>query len=69
MTFLPMFWLGFSGLPRRIHDYPAIFVGWQSMATVGHFITLIGVIFFFFMLTDTAFERRCTAASTLGLPR
>jgi hypothetical protein len=21
------------------------------------------------MLTDTAFERRCTAASTLGLPR
>jgi len=27
MTFLPMFYLGFSGLPRRIHDFPAIFVG------------------------------------------
>jgi heme/copper-type cytochrome/quinol oxidase subunit 1 len=69
MTFLPMFWLGFSGLPRRIHDYPSIFVGWQSMATVGHLITLTGVIFFFFMLIDTIHERRSTASSTLGLPR
>jgi len=69
MTFLPMFWLGFSGLPRRIHDYPAIFVGWQSMATVGHFITLTGIIFFFFMLFDTVVERRHVVSTTLGLPR
>lgn len=69
MTFLPMFWLGFSGLPRRIHDYPTIFVGWQSMASVGHFITLMGVIFFFFMLFDTHYEKKITASSTLGLPR
>jgi len=69
MTFLPMFWLGFSGLPRRVHDYPSVFVGWQSMATVGHFITLTGVIFFFLMLLDSHIERRYTAPSTLGLPR
>lgn len=69
MTFLPMFWLGFSGLPRRIHDYPSIFVGWQSMATVGHLITLTGVIFFFFMLFDTAYEKKCLISTTLGLPR
>ena len=35
LTFLPMFWLGFSGLPRRIHDYPVIFMGWQGMASTG----------------------------------
>ncbi len=69
MTFLPMFWLGFSGLPRRIHDYPTIFVGWQSMATVGHLITLTGVVFFFFMLLDSHFERRLVVSNTLGLPR
>jgi heme/copper-type cytochrome/quinol oxidase subunit 1 len=69
MTFLPMFWLGFSGLPRRVHDYPSVFVGWQIMATVGHLITLLGVFFFFFMLLDSHFERRYTAPSTLGLPR
>jgi cytochrome c oxidase subunit 1 len=27
VTFLPMFFLGFSGLPRRVHDFPAIFLG------------------------------------------
>lgn len=69
MTFLPMFWLGFSGLPRRIHDYPTIFVGWQSMASVGHFITLLGVVFFFLMLIDSHVEKRAAIPSTLGLPR
>ena len=69
MTFLPMFWLGFSGLPRRVHDYPSVFVGWQSMATVGHLITLLGVVFFFFMLLDSHFEKRYAVSSTLGLPR
>jgi heme/copper-type cytochrome/quinol oxidase subunit 1 len=48
LTFVPMFWLGFSGMPRRIHDYPAVFMGWQSMASTGHMITLVGAIFFFF---------------------
>ena len=48
LTFVPMFWLGFSGMPRRIHDYPAVFMGWQSMASTGHMIALVGAIFFFF---------------------
>lgn len=47
MTFLPMFYLGFSGMPRRVHDYPIVFMGWHSMATTGHFITMTGVMFFF----------------------
>jgi hypothetical protein len=39
------------------------------MSTVGHFITLTGVIFFFLMLIDTHAEKKITASSTLGLPR
>ncbi|MCB1712553.1 MAG: hypothetical protein KDH96_08805 [Candidatus Riesia sp.] len=39
------------------------------MASVGHFITLMGVIFFFFMFFDTHYEKKITASSTLGLPR
>jgi len=69
LTFVPMFWLGFSGMPRRIHDYPAVFMGWQSMASTGHMITLVGVIFFFLMLLDSHIERRVVVYSTLGLPR
>ena len=69
LTFLPMFWLGFSGLPRRIHDYPVIFMGWQGMATTGHIITLMGIVFFFLMLLDSHIERKVTIYKHLGLPR
>ena len=69
LTFVPMFWLGFSGMPRRIHDYPAVFMGWQSMASTGHMITLVGIVFFFFMILDSHIEKRVAVYSTLGLPR
>lgn len=69
MTFLPLFWVGYAGLPRRIHDYPAVFMGWQGMATVGHITTLVGIIFFFFMLIDSHYENKIATHSTLGIPR
>lgn len=47
IAFLPQFYLGFSGMPRRVHDYPIVFMGWHSMSTAGHFITLVGIFFFF----------------------
>ena len=69
LTFLPMFWLGFSGLPRRIHDYPVIFMGWHGMASTGHLITVLGICFFFIMLLDSHLERRVVVYSGLGIPR
>lgn len=69
LTFLPMFWLGYSGMPRRIHDYPAFMMGWHGMASVGHLTTMLGVIFFFFMLIDSHVEKKPIIHTTLGLPR
>ena len=69
IAFLPQFYLGFSGMPRRIHDYPIIFMGWHSMSTAGHFITLIGIFFFFFMIFDSHLENKICTPSTLGIPR
>jgi len=69
MTFIPLFWVGYGGLPRRVHDYPTIFMGWQGMASVGHFTTLVGIVFFFFMLLDSHIEKRVAVHSTLGIPR
>jgi len=69
LTFLPMFWLGFSGLPRRVHDYPVVFMGWQGMATSGHVITLVGIIFFFLMLIDSHVEKKVAIHKHLGIPR
>lgn len=60
MTFLPLFWVSFSGLPRRLHDYPAMYMGWQSMATVGHLVTMIGVLAFYTMLVESHVEKKAT---------
>jgi cytochrome c oxidase subunit 1 len=27
LTLIPMFWLGYAGMPRRIMDYPSVFGG------------------------------------------
>lgn len=60
LTFIPLFWVSFSGLPRRLHDFPAIYMGWQSMATAGHFVTMLGVFAFYFMLLDSKLEKKTT---------
>jgi heme/copper-type cytochrome/quinol oxidase subunit 1 len=69
MTFIPLFWVSFSGLPRRLHDFPAVFTGWQSMATVGHFITMLGVCCFYFMLFDAHRHGKTATTQTLSIPR
>lgn len=69
MTFLPLFWIGYSGMPRRIHDYPAFMMGWHGMSTVGHITTMVSIIFFFLMILDSHLERRVATHTTLGLPR
>ena len=69
MAFLPQFYLGFSGMPRRIHDYPIVYMGWHSMSTAGHIVTLIGITFFFLMLIDSHLERKVAVYSSFGIPR
>jgi len=58
MTFLPLFWVSFSGLPRRLHDYPAVFMGWQGFSTAGHFVTMIGVCAFYAVLFESHLEKK-----------
>lgn len=69
LTFLPLFWVSFSGLPRRLHDFPAVYMGWQSMATVGHFITMLGVFAFYCMILDSKLERKTAAILHTLVPR
>lgn len=68
-TFIPMFWVAFSGLPRRLHDFPLMYLGWQSMSTVGHFISMIGVFCFYITLLESSFERKLITVTYNLLPR
>ena len=68
-TFIPMFWVAFSGLPRRVHDFPLMYLGWQSMSTVGHFTTMIGVLCFYTSLMESSFEKKITTYIYNLIPR
>ena len=52
LTFFPMHFLGLSGMPRRIPDYPDVFAFWNYVASVGSFITLGGVFLFLYIIYD-----------------
>lgn len=69
LTFIPLFWVSFSGLPRRLHDFPAVFMGWQSMATAGHFITMLGVFAFYAAIFEAHFEKKITTYFFSLIPR
>ena len=69
LTFLPLFWVGYNGLPRRYHDYPVIFMGWHGMSSLGHLITLLSIVFFCLMFLDSMIEKKFYVNIFLGSPR
>ncbi len=47
ILFFPFHFLGYAGLPRRIPDYPAGFVYWNQISTLGTIMVFISLIIFF----------------------
>jgi heme/copper-type cytochrome/quinol oxidase subunit 1 len=53
MTFFPMHLLGLAGMPRRIPDYPDAFIFWNSVSSVGSYVSVIGVLVFFMVIYNS----------------
>jgi heme/copper-type cytochrome/quinol oxidase subunit 1 len=57
VTFFPIHFLGLAGIPRRIPDFPDAYAGWNLVASVGSYITLIGVVLFFYIIYRTLTDK------------
>lgn len=69
MTVIPMFWLGYAGMPRRVLDYPASLGGWHSVVSAGHMLSVAGLMSFFIMIFDSLRQGRAVVRNTFGVSR
>ena len=69
MTVIPMFWLGYAGMPRRVLDYPASMGGWHSVISAGHMLSVAGLIAFFIMIFDSLRQGKAVIRNTFGITR
>lgn len=56
-------------MPRRIMDYPSAFGGWHSMASSGHLLITLSLVFFLCMLVDSFYENRAPSQRMRGVSR
>jgi len=48
-----MHFLGLSGMPRRIPDYPDAFSGWNALASYGSLVTTLSIGLWFYIVYRT----------------
>jgi cytochrome c oxidase subunit 1 len=66
LIFFPQHFLGLQGMPRRYVDYTPAFAEWHWWSTMGYFVMLVGLAFFFLSLIEAAVRRRKAEGNPWG---
>lgn len=45
-------------MPRRYSDYPDVFISWNVVSSIGSIISLVGLLFFIFILWEALAAQR-----------
>jgi len=53
LTFIPQFFVGLAGMPRRIPDYPMMFAEWNMLSSIGAFILGAAHLIFIYNVIQT----------------
>ncbi len=62
MIFIPQHLLGLAGMPRRVPDYPEAYAGWNMVSSWGAYMTLLGTVFFIYIVWRTFHDKvKCPA--------
>jgi len=57
-----MHFLGLSGMPRRVADYPDAFKGWNYVSSLGACLSFSAALFFIFVMIYTLCRgKKCPA--------
>ena len=69
LTVIPMLWLGYCGMPRRVLDYPSSLGGWHSIASAGHLLSVAALVAFFIMMYDSIRQAKPAVRNNFGVGR
>jgi cytochrome c oxidase subunit 1 len=67
LTFFPQHFLGLAGMPRRYIDYPDAYALWNTVSSLGSYLSGIGVLLFLYIVYDAFAKKQLAGDNPWGV--